>query len=248
MDGDPPPNEHKFATRVADAASTLLDGSLFAMLGFVALSSCAPSQDLPWTGLTINDPIGMATGSKLARIADDPAECLAFLEQEGVDFTPAPAPDPGPERFCIVEGAMTLDHPEPRLIPARPLMTCRLAAAYLIWMKQSVQPAAVEMLGQEVGQVDQFGAYSCRRVYGQKEGALSTHAEAKALDVGGFRLKNGRRVVVERAWADPGPDGRFIRRVRDEGCKVFRGVLSPDYNAAHANHLHLDVGPYGLCR
>jgi hypothetical protein len=248
MDGPPPPPQRSLAARAADAASTLLDAALVLMLGFVALSSCAPSQDLPWTGLAIDQPIGLATGAKLARITDDPAQCQAFLREQGVAFTPAPAPDRGPEGFCIVEGGLTLDRPEPRLSPARPLMTCRLAAAYLIWMRQSVQPAARETLGQEVDQVDQFGAYSCRRIYGQKEGNVSTHAEAKALDVGGFRLKNGRKVTVEAAWADPGPDGRFIHRVHDEACKVFRGVLSPDYNAAHRNHLHLDVGPYGLCR
>jgi hypothetical protein len=233
--------------RAADAAATLLDGALIAMIGFVALSACAPRQDLPWTGLAIDDPIGMATGSKLARI-EDPAECQAFLREEGVAFTPAPAPNPGPEGFCIVEGGLTLDRPDPRLSPARPLMTCRLAATYLIWIRQSVQPSALETLGQDVSQVDQFGSYSCRRVYGQKEGSVSTHAEAKAIDVGGFRLKNGRRITVEKAWADPGPDGRFIHRVHDDACRVFRGVLSPDYNAAHYNHLHLDVGPYGLCR
>jgi hypothetical protein len=25
-------------------------------------------------------------------------------------------------------------------------------------------------------------------------------------------------------------------------------VLSPDYNAAHRNHFHVDVGPWWVCR
>jgi hypothetical protein len=242
---EPPPS---LLSKTADAASTLLDGALVAMLGLVALTSCAPPQDLPWTGLNIGDPIGMATRHKLGRVSDDPAECLAFLRDQGVSFSPVPDKPAGEEGFCIVQGGLTLTQPEPRLSPARPLMTCQLAAAYLIWMEQSVKPSALTMLGQDVSQVDQFGSYSCRRVYNQSEGSPSTHAEAKALDVGGFRLKNGRRITVEKSWADPGPDGQFIHKVHDDACQVFKAVLSPDYNAAHANHLHLDVGPYRLCR
>ncbi|MCA3717775.1 MAG: extensin family protein, partial [Brevundimonas sp.] len=29
--------------------------------------------------------------------------------------------------------------------------------------------------------------------------------------------------------------------------RVFSTVLSPDYNEAHADHLHLDGAPRGLC-
>jgi hypothetical protein len=34
----------------------------------------------------------------------------------------------------------------------------------------------------------------------------------------------------------------------DGGCRLFRGMLSPDYNDAHRDHFHLDMGPYILCR
>ena len=34
----------------------------------------------------------------------------------------------------------------------------------------------------------------------------------------------------------------------DGGCRFFDGVLSPDYNAAHRDHLHLDRGPWWFCR
>jgi hypothetical protein len=36
--------------------------------------------------------------------------------------------------------------------------------------------------------------------------------------------------------------------VRDGACLFFDGVLSPDYNAAHRDHLHLDRGRYRYCR
>ena len=41
---------------------------------------------------------------------------------------------------------------------------------------------------------------------------------------------------------------RILRRVRDGACGWFRAVLSPDYNAAHRDHLHLDYGRWSTCR
>ena len=39
---------------------------------------------------------------------------------------------------------------------------------------------------------------------------------------------------------------RFLRRVRDGACGLFATVLSPDYNAAHRDHLHLDQADRGM--
>ena len=111
-----------------------------------------------------------------------------------------------------------------------------------------VQPAAIDTLGQAVVGIDHYGSYACRRIYGQEEGEVSEHASANAFDVAGFRLADGSTVSVERDWADPGPKGAFLRQVRDGGCRVFITVLSPDYNAAHANHFHLDMGGWPLCK
>jgi hypothetical protein len=34
---------------------------------------------------------------------------------------------------------------------------------------------------------------------------------------------------------------------RDAACAYFRAVLGPHYNKLHANHCHLDMGPYRIC-
>jgi hypothetical protein len=85
-------------------------------------------------------------------------------------------------------------------------------------------------------------------VYGQESGRVSQHATANALDVAGFRLADGRRITVAADWADEGDEGRFLRAVRDGACRSFETVLGPEYNAAHRDHLHLDRGPYRVCR
>lgn len=85
-------------------------------------------------------------------------------------------------------------------------------------------------------------------MYNREKAARSQHATANALDIAGFRLADGRTVNVLRDWPQDNTDARFLRQVRDDACEVFNVVLSPDYNAAHRNHFHLDAGPWWVCR
>ena len=115
-----------------------------------------------------------------------------------------------------------------------------MAAALVVFERQVVQPAAVRNLGGPVTAIDHAGSYSCRRLYGRAEGGFSEHATANAIDITGFRLADGSTVSVLRDWRSEGPKGRFLRDVRDGSCRIFSTALSPDYNAAHADHFHLD--------
>jgi hypothetical protein len=64
------------------------------------------------------------------------------------------------------------------------------------------------------------------------------------------RLRNGRRITVVDGWSAEGDEARFLRRVRDESCRIYGTVLSPDYNAAHRDHLHLEIreATWTMCR
>lgn len=234
------------ARALAGLAADLFDFALFALLGFAFVNAYAPRQDLPWKPLTITEPMGLATTTKFERTIAEPSTCMAFLREQGVSVTPVVDSTDG--GFCSIKDAVLVGPQTARLSPAGPIMTCQLAAAFALWTRQSVQTAAKEILGSEVAQIDHFGSYSCRRIYGQAEGRPSEHARAAAIDVAGFRLKDGRRITVLDDWSKPGPEGRFLHRIRADGCRLFRVGLSPDYNAAHHNHLHFDMSGYRLCR
>jgi hypothetical protein len=113
--------------------------------------------------------------------------------------------------------------------------------------RQVVQAGAFTELDQAVVGIDHNGSYSSRRIYDQSDGPVSDHALANAPDIAGFRLADGTTISVLDDWNDPGPQARFLRQVRDGTCKVFLTTLSPDYNAQHANHLHLDMGGWPKC-
>ncbi len=77
---------------------------------------------------------------------------------------------------------------------------------------------------------------------------LSEHALANAVDVAGFDLADGRRVMVETGWrSDDARVREFLQVIHTSACRRFQTVLSPDYNAAHHNHLHLDMGRGPFC-
>ncbi|CAN7457172.1 extensin family protein [Phenylobacterium sp. LjRoot219] len=233
------------------AKARRLGTALAAAAAVLGAAGCSRLADMGLDGrpLTVDTPIGPLTRWRLLRNVDEPQACRAWLEDAGVAFTPVT--DRAEDSFCVVSDAGTLGDEiagtDVRLSPRRPMMTCQLAAAMAVWRRGSVEPAARELLGADVRRMDHLGVYACRRIYNQSAGRASAHARAAAIDIAGFQLSDGRRVSVARHWPGDTPEARFLRRIRDDACQVFGTTLSPDYNAAHADHLHLESGWGGVC-
>jgi hypothetical protein len=176
------------------------------------------------------------------------AQCLADLRREGVDFRVLPDKDYG--KGCGVFGAVQLtDIGVP--VTGITAMRCGTARAFAGWIRNAVAPGAYQMLGSELARVEGMGTYACRNVVGSARGGdrRSGHALANAVDVGGFVLKDGRRISVLRDWNSADEITRnYLRAMRASACRRFGTVLSPDYNAAHANHLHLEDDGARFCR
>jgi len=127
--------------------------------------------------------------------------------------------------------------------------SCAAAAALALWERDVVAPAAERHLRQAVIRIELAGAsYQCRPIAGRSDGRMSEHAFANAVDIGGFMLADGSVLTIERGWRGSAGERAFLRAVRDGACERFAGVLSPDYNRAHADHFHLDMGRYEICR
>ena len=174
---------------------------------------------------------------------------MAELDAARVTFSPTP--DRVNSETCGLTDAGVLG-PDlgtvARMQPSDVTMTCALAAAVSVWRRQSVEPAARELFGSDVVQIDHMGVYACRPVNSQAGNRPSAHSRAAALDFAGVRLRDGTRITVTNDWNDPGPKGQFLHRIRDDACKVFGTTLSPDYNALHHDHLHLEAEASRFCR
>lgn len=221
----------------------LLSAILFILfLGYAALRQ--GPQDLPWTALDLAQPVGMFTGRKLAALTDDAAGCRALLQQAGI---PHVMTKPGGKGQCSYADAVRL-RPAPgavALSPAAVAPSCPVVAALKLWEWQVVQPAAQRIYGVPVVRIRHLGSYSCRRMYGRSAGDYSEHATADAIDIAAFILADGRQVSVLKDWKGDAKDAEFLRGVRDGACDLFSTVLSPDYNAAHRDHFHLDQAERG---
>lgn len=202
-------------------------------------------QDLPWTPLDLAQPVGVFTGRKLAALTDDPVTCRALLDRAGIAYVAMKA---GGEGQCAYSDAVRL---KPvgggtvALAPAAVAPSCPVVAALKLWEWNVVQPEAQRIFGQPVRSITHFGSYSCRRMYGRSRGDFSEHATADAIDISGFVLADGRRITVKGGWKGDKDASDFLHAVRDGACRLYSTVLSPDYNAAHADHLHLDQAERG---
>lgn len=199
----------------------------------------------PWAPLDLRDPPGWATGAKLRALNDDVPACRAVLTRSQIDYT---ALSPTGEGACARPDRTRLDaYP---FAPDRPATTCTVGIALKLWERDTLAPAAEELFNSKIARVEHLGAFSCRRLYGRGSGPWSEHATGNAVDIAGFVLADGTRISVLRDWNEGGEKAAFLRRVRDGACRSFSTVLSPDYNAAHADHFHFDMrgGWSGTCR
>jgi hypothetical protein len=106
--------------------------------------------------------------------------------------------------------------------------------------------AARRFLGSRLLEVRHFGSHACRRMTGNA-GRLSLHARARALDVSGFALANGRTVRVADGWRGRRDERRFLHAVAGAACRRFSVTLTPETDRRHQDHLHVDIGPWRKC-
>src|SRR5439155_17506040 len=169
--------------------------------------------------------------------------CLARLAAQDVvyralDSVPASGPS------CRVDTAVRVSRVEaPLNHPA--VMSCALAARLDDFEREVVQPLAASELGRRVVRINHLGSFSCRAINGGSH--LSQHALGRAIDVAGFRLSAGTTVSVQHDWSESGPKRLFLRHLAHRACSYFSVVLTPDSNAGHYDHIHLDIGPDRRC-
>lgn len=202
-----------------------------------------PEYD-PRAPLDIDQPDTWVTVHKFASLRDNRDICRDFLRRSGVTITALP---PVGVDQCRRDDRKVLaapSHFDVALLPVGAQATCAIDAGLARWLHRDVQPAAEATFGERIVRLEHLGTANCRRIGGGKTGRWSEHATGNAIDIAAFVLADGRRISVLRDWSReasrPALEAAFLRTVRDRACSSFSTVLSPDYNDAHADHLHLD--------
>ena len=175
--------------------------------------------------------------------------CLSQLGQTQARFSPLPDAYYG--AGCSAVNAVSLQslRSDEAALAVTNLtrVGCPLATTFAGWARFGADRAASQILGSPLARIETFGSYNCRDVAGTAR--RSAHASAGAIDIAAFVLADGRRIAVASAWADGTPsERRFLRVIHQSACKRFGTVLGPGYNAAHADHFHVELGGGRFCR
>lgn len=220
------------------------------MLRFLTLGACSmllgACSLLPGSGKS-----DAPRSTQAANFPSSPGaqQCLAKLGQTGSRFNPLPDRTfgPGCTNFNTVQlSELRGDRAGFALANLGPV-TCPTANAFAGWARFGVDRAARQILGSPLRRIETMGSYACRNVAGSSR--RSAHSRAEAIDVAAFVLSDGRRISVAGDWnGGSSREREFLRVVQKSACKRFGTVLSPEYNAAHRDHFHLETGGRKFCR
>lgn len=175
--------------------------------------------------------------------------CLSELGMTQANFTPLPDQYFGAGCSALNSVRLSSLRGEDTSLSLTNLgpVSCPLAQTFAGWARYGVDRAARQILGSPLARIETMGSYSCRNVAGSDR--RSAHSTANAIDVSAFVLADGRRISVLDGWSrGTATERSFLRTIHESACKRFGTVLGPLYNAAHANHFHVELSGGDFCR
>ena len=205
------------------------------------------------TGVTTATVSHAATHAEVRplRLPQTAAACAASLKQADVEYRDvSPAAADGiawPIRLTGPIGGIRIAGGETPEADTN-YLDCRLAVTLLAW--------APSLRARGIVAIEHYSMYrSLSRVDGSDK--PSGHAAGRAIDIGRIELEDGRMLSVLTDWknrkANANPcaqwrDDAAGKLLRDLACDAaqrgyFQVVVTPHHNAAHANHLHLEIDP-----
>jgi hypothetical protein len=227
-----------------------------AVLAFPPQASSAPAGESP----PLPRPRPAATPSHPAPFDPAPADqakpestidqgCLDRLGAAGIEFESVTLPlaaNPG----CAIKTPVRLKAVKlaPRWrtsirLPDEPTLSCQFGERFGRWLRDLVAPLIAGELAVELESVRTGTGYECRNRNRADAGKISAHASGLAADIVSFELADGRTLAIK-------PNGNehlraTVDAIRVAACGWFTTVLGPGSDAAHADHMHVDILQHG---
>jgi hypothetical protein len=186
--------------------------------------------------------------------APQPGNCYEWLDLYGIEYTRGPN-NPGvsaPVTLSAPINGMSYRYVSSRSPRQTFFMDCSLAL--------SLARGAAHLRRRDIIEVADIGVYNYRCI--NRVGTppdcphgVSQHAYARGIDIAGFTTGDGTYYSINDDWiingngqqtcsaaTEPGKD-RFLHELicAMKADRVWNIVLTPNYNAAHRNHFHVDL-------
>jgi hypothetical protein len=218
-----------------------------------------PAHPLPHSNPYLEvPPLSEALASRAyrtANLSDD--EVVAELQRRHIGFTPATPPLAGVRTPIKLTGRLhgvwihSILPPDQAAKTPYEILDARLALA--------LDDFCALLARHDVVEVVHFTMYRASGGAESDANGMFRHPGGLAIDVGAMKKRDGRWLAVGPHWSAAvgaktcGPGGRTLvnprgRELMSIVCeasdqRIFTYMLSPHFNAAHADHLHLEIKP-----
>jgi hypothetical protein len=149
---------------------------------------------------------------------------------------------PGRIRGCGVESAVKVRSVSGIGLSQGAVIDCTTAAALKTWLDRTAKPALAKK-GGGLKSLKVAAHYACRTRNNQKGAKISEHGKGRAIDISGFRLKDGTEVSVRKGW-NARKYSKAMRQMHQGACGPFGTVLGPKADRFHLDHFHFDTARY----
>lgn len=216
-------------------------------------ADAAPPAKAPPAPSMASDPLEKV--EPLFRETDfDYSACLLTLHSLGASYQEQPTITEDPEIGCGIARPVQISYILPGIaLPAEPVMRCETARQLLFWIRDFVIPATRHLPDHKrLTSIQAGSTYQCRERVGDSTTKLSEHGLGTAFDVMSLGFSDGSTFEVQPRQDQGDFDEAFQHTIQRSACLYFTTVLGPGANAAHDDHLHLDIkarnGGYRLCQ
>lgn len=207
----------------------------------VALSSWAPAAQ---TITDVPTPPRRPTTSVVPPPPSD--DCLERLRRSSIATEKPRLATPKPDSACEIASPVILvsvtDPKDPGrsiMFSDRPKLSCVMAERFALFTSEIAAPLALGTLDRALVAISTGPGHECRPRNRQPGAKLSSHGQGNAVDISRMDLFGGLKITI-RDPADAASE-RFIAGFRAAACGVFSTVLGPGSDAAHYDHIHVDI-------
>lgn len=143
---------------------------------------------------------------------------------------------------CVIEDAVRIREAAGVSLSMSAVMDCTTASALKTWLETSAKPVLARK-GGGLSEIRIAAHYACRTRNNQKGARLSEHGKGRAIDISGFRFRDGTEISLLTGWNARG-FAQAMRQMHKGACGPFGTVLGPEANRFHRDHFHFDTARY----
>ena len=143
---------------------------------------------------------------------------------------------------CGVDQAVRVRSVSGVRLSQKSVMDCRTADALKKWLDRTAKPA-LSRKGGGLSGLRVAAHYSCRTRNNKKGAKISEHGKGRAIDISGFRLRDGSEITVLHGWKNRATK-KALRKMHRGACGPFKTVLGPQADRYHQDHFHFDTAIY----